>query len=97
MSKRLSGRTEHENKTHDHTELTATDVGQTGSSFLKRAMDVYNRAPGSNDNKLLVVLKFWEMKGLTITTIENTYNFDFVVNDDCAPVVSDGKFVIQRR
>ena len=42
-------------------------------------------------------LKFWEMKGLTLTNIEDTYNFDFVVTGDCIPVVVNGQFVVVER
>lgn len=42
-------------------------------------------------------LKFWEMKGLSISQVEDTYNFDFVVLDNCVPVISNGKFVIVLR
>ena len=42
-------------------------------------------------------LSFWEMKGLTLTQVENTYGFDFVVGTDCSPVLRNGQFVIVRR
>lgn len=41
MAKRLSARTTHnENSTHDHTELTATDIDLGGGEY-KRALDVF--------------------------------------------------------
>lgn len=49
------------------------------------------------EGSLANTLKFWEMKGLTITDIENNFNFDFVITSDCVPVVSNGRFVIVRR
>jgi len=45
----------------------------------------------------MATMKFWEMKGLTITDIENTFNFDFVVTDACIPVITNGQFVVLQR
>ena len=44
-----------------------------------------------------LTLQFWAAKGLTLTQIEDTYNIDFVVDDNCVPIISGGKFVIIQR
>ena len=49
------------------------------------------------EGRIMNTLKFWEMKGMTLTDVEDTYNFDFVVVGDCIPVVNNGNFVIVRR
>ena len=45
----------------------------------------------------LVTLEFYESQGMTLTQIEDTYNIDFVVTDNCSPVISDGKLVYTDR
>ena len=45
----------------------------------------------------MVTLKFWEMFGMNLTQVEDTYNFDFIIGANGVPVVSNGKFAIQVR
>jgi len=44
-----------------------------------------------------LTLDFWKAKGMTLTEVEDTYGFDFVVTENCVPVVNRGRLVVVKR
>lgn len=73
------------------------DLEQAKFAIKDGRIVVSTLSDGDYSTAAMLTLQFYQAKGLTLDEIENQYNIDFVVTENCVPVLKEGKLVVIER